>query len=302
MPPSALPILIDTDIGDDVDDALALGLAVCSPELDLVGVTSVYGNVESRTRMALWVLKCFGREDIPVATGSADPLVGQGPPRIPNQAVAVPDDEPLPPPCDGSAVDLICRMAEEYAGELTLVTVGAMTNAAVALRAEPRLARHLKQIVVMGGVVGGARVTEYNIACDPEAAQIVFDAPLPVTVIGLDVTLQCVMTPDDVHAIAADPSAHTQCLTTMIHLWSESTGRACPILHDPLAVAAVFDPSLVTCEPRRLAVELTGTHTRGATVPVPGDPNTAVALDVDAARFVPLFTDRILTGPTRTLV
>ena len=294
---AARPILIDTDIGDDIDDALALALALNSPELDLRAVTTVFGRVDVRTRLALKLLATFGRDDIPVATGRGKPLFAPGRDHMPNQAVVLDEGETLPDPSPLAADELIIRAADEADGQLTLITIGAMTNAAVALLRDPGLAQRAR-LIVMGGMAGEQRA-EWNVVCDPEAARVCFESGIPLTMVGLDVTLKCRMSLADVEALSARGTPCTTLLDAMVGGWSGSADgqrkARCPILHDPLAVAVAFRPELVTIEPRRVHIETRGEFTRAFTVARQADdPNADVCLDVDAAAFVRLFMDRIL--------
>jgi len=293
-----LPILIDTDIGDDIDDALALALALTSPEVDLRAVTTVFGDVATRTRLALKLLAAYGRPDIPVGTGRGAPLMGPPPTHTPNQAIVLEEGEELPEPSGHPADELIRRTAHEAAGRLVIITIGAMTNMALALLREPRLARQAR-LIVMGGVVG-QQLAEWNIRCDPEAARICLESGIPTTLVGLDVTMKCQMGEADVNALAARGTAATALLDAMVGAWSGSADgqrrRKCPILHDPLAVAVAFRPELVTVQQRKVAVETRGEFTRAFTVATQSDkPNASVCLDVDSAAFLRLFMGRILS-------
>ena len=292
-----LPILIDNDIGDDIDDALALALALNSPEVELRGVSTVYGDVATRTRLALKLLAAYGRDDIPVATGRGAPLLGPPPTHKPNQAVVLDEGETLPEPSPLAADELILRLADEADGQLTIITIGAMTNMGLALLRDPGLARRAR-LVVMGGVAGWQQA-EWNIRCDPEAARVCFESGIPLTMVGLDVTLQCKMSDADVEAVARRGTPATALLDRMIEAWNGSADgkrkKNCPILHDPLAVAVAFRPELATMHPRRVAVETRGEFTRAFTVPSQGgEPNAQVCLQVDAPAFVRLFMERIL--------
>jgi inosine-uridine nucleoside N-ribohydrolase len=295
MPDRPMPILIDTDIGDDIDDALALAFALNSPEVDLRAVTTVFGAVDVRTRLALKLLATWGRGDIPVGTGRAAPLLGSAPEHMPNQAVVLDEGERLPGASPLAADELILQTAAEAGGQLTLLTIGAMTNAAVALLRDPSLARRAR-LVVMGGHVGRQQA-EWNIRCDPEAARVCLESGIPLTLVGLDVTMQCRMRREDVDAVAARGTAATTLLSRLIDAWAgtgDGQGKRTPILHDPLAVAVAFRPELVTLERRRMAVETRGEFTRAFTVPVPGEANADVCVGVDAAGFVRLFQERLL--------
>ncbi len=296
MADAPLPILIGTDIGDDIDDAIALAFALNSPELDLRAVTTVYGPVAVRTRLALKLLQTFGRADIPVGTGRSKPLFDEPRVKEANQAVVLDETETLPAPSALAADELILRTADEADGQLTIITIGAMTNMAIALLRDPALAERAR-LIVLGGVVGKPQA-EWNVRCDPEAARVCFDSAIPTVMVGLDVTLECKMTLDDVQRIADRGTAPTALLSRMIVAWQGSGDGArkkgAPLLHDPLAVAVAFRPDLVETQARRVRVETRGELTRGYTVAADGEPATQVCMDVDADAFVHLFMERLL--------
>jgi len=293
------PVLIDTDIGDDIDDALALALALTSPELDLKAVTTVFGNVEVRSKLALKLLKTYGREDIPVATGMGRPLfervfLADAGRRIPNQASVLVEGEALPEPSPEHAVDLIISTVMAARDEVIIVSIGALTNVASAILKEPRLVERAK-LVMMGGVVSRPRA-EHNVRCDPEAARVVLESGIPVTMVGLDVTTKCILSKGDMHSLRSRGLVTTNLLADMIEAWTQGTERS-TILHDPLAVAVSFDSSLVEMQPKLVRVETKGEFTRGFTLASEsGTPNAQVCFDVDHNRFVKMFMDRVLRG------
>ena len=291
----AKDIIIDTDIGDDIDDALAIAYALCSEELNVRAITTVFGNVQTRTRLALKLLKVYHRTDIPVATGLGKPLLGKQTDRVPNQATVLSSGEALPQPSTQGAVDLIVSTVMASEQEITIIPIGALTNIAAALIKEPRLVKKAR-FVIMGGVASEQKA-EYNIACDPEAARIVFDSGARITMVGLDVTMKCRLTGEDVLLLRDHGSDTTDLLYRMIEAWQG--GRAqYPILHDPLAVAVAFDPSLVETVSRTVHVEVRGEFSRGFTVISDRGPRgVEVCLDVDAPRFVASFMERILSTP-----
>jgi inosine-uridine nucleoside N-ribohydrolase len=261
-------------------------------------VTTVFGDVATRARLALKLLKTYGRTDIPVATGRGAPLMSAAPPHVLNQGVVLDDEERLPEPSGHPADELIRKTAREAAGRLTVITIGAMTNMALALLRDPALARDAR-LIAMGGVVG-QQMAEWNIRCDPEAARICFESGIPITMVGLDVTMKCQMSEGDVVAVAERRTPGAALLADLSDAWSTSADgqrkRRCPILHDPLAVAVAFRPDLVTVQPRKVCVETRGEFTRAFTVATHSDsPNVSVCLGVDSAAFVRLFMDRILS-------
>jgi purine nucleosidase len=303
-------IILDCDPGHD--DAVALLLAWGSPEIDLVGVTTVAGNqtLDKVTRNALAVAAVAGITGVPFAAGCARPLVREveTAPEIHGESGM--DGPALPEPTfeldHRHAVDLIIDtvMASEP-GEITLVPTGALTNIALAVRKEPRIVERVREVVLMGGgysVGNWSAVAEFNIVIDPEAAHIVFGESWPVTMVGLDLTHQALATPDVEAAIAAVGTSPAQFVVELMDFFRESyrdaQGFDDPPVHDPCAVAYVIDPTVMTTRRAPLAVELTGTHTLGMTVAdfraEPGpEVTTQVAVSLDADRFWALVVDAL---------
>jgi inosine-uridine nucleoside N-ribohydrolase len=295
-------VLLDCDPGHD--DAIALLLALASPELDLVGVTTVAGNqtLEKTTANALRVLEHVGRTEIPVAAGADRPLI-----REPRVAVHVhgetgldgPDlPPPSGPPLEQHAVDFL---AERAAGA-TLVAVGPLTNVALllALRPEARPER----IVLMGGAIAEGNITpaaEFNIWADPEAAARVFASGTDVTMVGLDVTHKALMTPahaDELRGAGRAGKLVAE-LFDFYHGFHQRTyGLPGSPIHDALALAHVFDPSLLALRDRHVAIDCESQLSRGRTVVdlwqrTGNEPNAHVAVDVDGERFIRILVERI---------
>ncbi len=304
MVTKVVDVIIDTDIGDDIDDAFALAFALTSPEVNVKAVSTVFGQVQVRTRLALKLLVAFGRDDIPVATGIRTPFFERVYRRdrylgdvIPRQAKVLGDKDLQLKPHPRHAVDLIISTVMESRKEITIIPVGALTNIATAIVKEPQLVQRAK-LVIMGGAVSNwfrpsLSRAEHNIRCDPDAARLVFESGIPITMVGLDVTMKCALSEEQVDRIRLRGSATTTLLTQMTAAW----GGSRVILHDPLAVAVAFDPTLVTRQPRRVDVVTTG-EARGFTLAVESDaPNAQVCTEVDASRFLTLFMKRILGGP-----
>ncbi|MGN1052139.1 MAG: nucleoside hydrolase, partial [Candidatus Scatosoma sp.] len=199
-----IKIILDTDIGDDIDDLFALHLLANSPEVDLLGVTTVFRNAEKRAKMSAYALKELNRADVPVYAGADDPLIcipetivgeeilrkekrdEKGKYLIP-QYVSYMEKAEI---CNGNAVEFIADAARKYGSELHLVLIGAYTNAALAIRMYPEAMKNVADITVMGGYFY-RDFPEWNIMCDPEAAHIVFSSGIPVKAVGIDVTSQC---------------------------------------------------------------------------------------------------------------
>ncbi len=306
-------IILDTDPG--VDDALALLLALSSPELEVEAITTVVGNVgqDKANRNARRLLEFLEVEDIPVARGADHPLIEK--PR-PAEDIHGPEGlgeaklpEPRLKPDGRSAMELILEKAEELGGKLTLIAVGPLTNIAIAYMAEPRLPEMIGELIIMGGAYGvtpygfgnASPVAEFNIWHDPEAASIVFRAGFKLKAVGLDVTTEPRnrMSPRLFSEIEALETPRARLVADLSRgLVRRFNGLS---LHDPLAVAAAVDPSLIKFKAFHVDVELRGEYTRGMTVtdrrprsmaPV----NVEVAVDVDSERFLKLFTERVVYG------
>jgi purine nucleosidase len=290
------PIILDCDPG--IDDALAIAFATASPEIDLVGITTVAGNVglDKTTANALAVASFVGAPDVPVTAGSAVPLL-----RPALDAGDVHGDSGLggavlPPPArtaeDGHAIDYIIDTIGAARGEITLVATGPMTNIGLALRREPRLAGWVRDFVIMGGSAARGNVTpaaEFNIWADPEAAAIVFSAGWTVRMIGLDVTLLARATSAVQERMRALGPLGSQLLLPAIAQYRDSadtTGE--PPVHDVCAIVSIADPTAFEYTPARVRVETHGTLTSGMTVTdfePPAGYNTQVATGIDAERF-----------------
>ncbi len=311
-PRRAVPVIIDTDPG--IDDAIAIALACASPEVDLLGVTTVGGNtgIENTTGNALRLLHLFGRDDVPVGAGAARALTFEadlGDPSIHGQGglggveLALPDRGPDPRGALGLMVDLV----ESHPEPITLVAIGPLTNVALFAATRPDLYARLGRLVIMGGgvhITGNHTPTgEFNIWFDPEAAARVFAAGVDVTMVGLDVTHKAMFAGTDWSPIrSADAGPVARAVTGMIDFYGSfylsQNGSDATAQHDSLAVAAVVAPELISTQHCWVGVETAGTLTRGMTVADLADvwkhkPNAHVALDVDVPAFVELLVGRI---------
>ncbi|MDE2888446.1 MAG: nucleoside hydrolase [Gemmatimonadota bacterium] len=296
-------IILDTDIGDDIDDALALTFALLCGEIEVVGVTTVFRDTARRAELACCVLDALGRGDVPVYAGLGKPLfdnASKGQAAIekhrPRQMAAIRRYPGPSRPAEGRAVDFIVETVMGSNGDITLVPIGPLTNIAAALTVEPRLTQKTT-ICLMGGCVGQMRA-EWNILCDPEAAHVVFGAGAPITMVGLDVTEKCRLDTAQVQAIGNAGKPVNRLCFDLVQLWREESGREHPTLHDPLAVAIVFDPTFCETRSSAIHVETRSDRLNGATVPIRSDEfeaNAEVCVDVDSGRFVDFFVNTFTT-------
>ena len=284
------PVIIDTDPG--TDDAIALMMALNSPDLDVLALTTVGGNAALRhtTRNALRVLEYMGREDVPVLRGAPRPLKGRfaygyyyhGPAgltvRLPLPA-GRPEGEPAP--------DYIIRKTRDHPGELTLVALGPLTNLARALQREPKLVRWTKELVVMGGafeVPGNVTPhAEFNTFNDPEAAQVVFSSGIPTTLVGLDVCSDVYLTVEDDQWASGESRAETLARRLTDNWFASHPDEARYSLCDPLALMAVLRDDLITYRQASVHVETGSPERRGKTTATYGSGNVRIAEAVVAA-------------------
>ncbi|RFA16501.1 ribonucleoside hydrolase [Subtercola boreus] len=303
-------IILDCDPGHD--DAIAILLAHGNPDVELVAVTTVVGNqtLDKVTRNALSVARVAGITGVPFAAGAPRPLVRKIEVAETIHGESGLDGPVLPEPTitldPRHAIDLIIDtiMAHE-SGEITLVATAGLTNIAMAVRKEPRIASRVREIVLMGGAYAGGNwsaTSEFNIIIDPEAAHIVFNEAWPLTMVGLDLTHQALATPAVAAAIAAIDTAPARFVGELLEFFGETyrkhQGFDSPPVHDPCAVAYVIDPTIMTTRRVPLDIELTGTLTLGMTVadfraPAPDDCTTQVAVKLDHARFWALVTEAL---------
>jgi inosine/uridine nucleosidase len=303
-------IIIDTDPG--VDDALTFLLAQASPEIQLEALTVTQGNVtvEQGARNALAVLELLGAGQVPVAQGASLPLIGpllasdlvHGASGLGNAVLPEPGARPVPQ----HAIDYLIERFLAEPGQLSLFAIGPLTNVALAIRKEPRFAKAVKEMVIMGGAIReGGNITpqaEFNVYCDPHAAHIVFHSSIPLTLIPLDVTHKCMLYLTQVEELKPPDSPIrrfiAEATATYVNFTESKTGiRACA-LHDPLTLATVIAPELLTFEELYVDVDISGGVSTGSTFAdfyhTTGQPaNMRVALDVRGEEFVELFIQRM---------
>jgi purine nucleosidase len=286
-------VIIDTDIGDDIDDVLAVGLALSSPELKILGITSAWGDTELRARMLDRLLCETGRSDIPVAVGIEKHGPGQS--GFWQKAWA----ERRPPKQHEGAVDFLLEQIKQHPGEITLIGIAPETNLAAALAKDPATFKKLKRIVIMGGSVrrgygdlgyapDHGPNAEYNIAMDIPAAQAVFTSGVPLYVMPLDST-QLKLDEVKRELLFTDSTNLTDALTLLYQEWAHGTQQTTPTMFDAVAVAYAIDPSQCPVTPMRLEVDA-----KGFTREVQGEPNTFVCLRSDSDKFFEFYMPRLL--------
>jgi purine nucleosidase len=315
-------IILDTDVGTDVDDALALALLAASPELQVEGVTTVHADAPLRARIARVLLNLAGREDVPVIAGASRPLQMPIPenfhwgPRLwghegvgilPSEDLAARTDQDEDP---DAAARFIVGKAAACAGELSLVTIGPLTNIARALRLEPLLAGQVRELVLMGGMIDTSRsdwppMLETNLNADPGAAQVVFGSEIPLVIVPIEVTTQVYLSPEQRTGMRTWRHPLAETLVVLMEQMQESfsdfsqtlgltedifQGRT--YMHDPLAVYVSMTHDLVTLRETHVRLEVRNDVLR--TVPYTDRPrNARVCQDVDAPAFVQFWLERV---------
>ncbi len=239
--------VLDTDIGTDVDDILALALLATAPEVDLVGVTTVYGDTALRARMARWVCDQLGRPDVTVAVGARETLTNRPVWWAGHEGEGIPDLERVAIDETEGGVDYLRRVAREHAGDLNLYAIGPLTNVAAAIRADPGFAGALRHLSIMGGAFWMEQ-PEHNIKCDPEAADVVFRSGIPMSVCGLDMTTRVWIREQDVREIGQVHGELGKALEAQIRRWWSFVGKTENNPHDPLAALMAIRPDLFRFE------------------------------------------------------
>jgi purine nucleosidase len=275
------PVIFDTDIGTDVDDILALAVLAKSPELKLIGVTTVYGDTPLRARITKVTCDLLGCTDTDVLIGEKETLTGRQITWAGHEGYGVPNLDKAKVTTTPGAVDYLLEKANRFAGELEVLATGPLTNIARAIQRDAAAFSKIKHLYLMGGAFWLNR-PEHNIKSDPEAAKMVFDSGIPITAIGLDVTLRVLLEADDLREVAKVGNGVGALLEDQILRWWELRNISANHLHDPLAALATVRPDLFVFESWDVDVTSEG-RTEGLTrlrQPVKGE--TRIGADVFA--------------------
>lgn len=290
---SAQPVIIDTDVGDDIDDAFALAVALNDPRLDVIGITTAWGDTRTRTLLVRRLLATMGRQNVVVAQGPATP--NSTPFTQKNWAMRASDTTPAP-----DAVDFIRDQVRKRPGEITLIALAPLSNIEALERRDPEVIRKLKQVALMGGSIyagynlGGAIPVahphaEYNVVSAPQGLRILLESRVPVKMFPLDSTQ---IKFDEVRRdrLFAYGSPTSDALALLYHQWRllNAWGQITPTLFDVVPVTSLLQPSTCPLTPLRITVD-----DHGYTRPTTGEPNVAVCLSVDETATQRIIMDNL---------
>ena len=255
--PARTPILLDTDIGSDIDDALCLGYLLAQPRCELLGITTVTGATGERAALAREMCRRAGRDDVPILAGASGPLLnGPGQPEVPQFGVLgnVEPDEAVP----FEALAFLRDQIHERPGEITLLGIGPMTNLAMLFALDPELPGLLKSLVLMAGsFFDRQKRVEWNVRCDPVAAAMVYRArPRSCLTFGLDVTLRCQISAAQAREMFQPGAGPMGVVREMLEVWLGQRDEV--TFHDPLAAALVFEPELCGYDNGVVSVDIAG--------------------------------------------
>ncbi len=294
-----IKIILDTDIGDDIDDSFALMIALTSPKIELLGVTTVFRNAEQRARMAAHLINKMGKK-IPVYAGEDMPLCGNYPlidPEIKAREKYGEDGKYILPQWlpemssthieSQHAVDYIIETIHRYPHEVVLVPIGPMTNIALAIKKDPTIIPLIKEIRAMNGGYNISFV-EWNVYCDIEASNVIYNTPITLCSIGINVTMNASLNKEDINELQASDSLPIQIVYEMMMKWFAHYKFERPVMHDPLAVLTLLDDEVVEFKSLPMQVDMGGR--KGF---MDEDPNktilTNMSMSVNVERFRKLF-------------
>jgi purine nucleosidase len=304
MSTNTIPVLFDTDIGSDIDDAVALAYLLKQPACELLGVTTVSGEPHKRAELASAICHAAGRADVPIHVGAEEPLLvpQRQPQASQHKALSAQWKHKAFGSKENTAIEFLRRTIRSRPGEVTLLAVGPLTNIALLFAIDPEIPGLLKQMVLMGGrffsKLPHGSVTEWNIICDPHAAAKVFKTKLPrLAAVGLDVTTQCRMPADECRRRFSDAGGPLLPTAAMAEVWFRHSSVV--TFHDPLAAALIFEEDLCEMEPCQVEIDLVNPHTLGHTYPVHDpdeEPGHEAAFAVDADAFFEHYFDTVSAG------
>lgn len=299
-------IIIDTDIGDDIDDAFAIAYAMASPELDVLGITTVFKNVKQRAHITKALLCAGGFDRVPVYAGLDHPIKEP----VCNFAYESKDENGVVnlrhynnsmakyTYQDGSAIDFLLDSADKYPGEITLVAIGPLTNIAVAYNTRPQSFKKFKGIILMNGYFGQI-CPEWNVMCDPEATRIVYLSGVPIKTVGANCTRLTEVSGENYQKLRSISGPVGDLLNQMLSVWLEDNKRNC-VMHDGLALSVLMH-DFVKFEKQNITVPLEY-PLRGYIVKADAVLNgresefaqVDVSIDVDVQKFLESFTDTLI--------
>ena len=283
---NTIPVLLDTDIGTDIDDAVALAYLLRQPRCELVGITTVSGEPDKRAMLADAVCRAGGRADVPVHVGVEAPFLVPARQPLAEQAEALTERWTHREfSKDNTAIEFLRRTIRARPGEITLLAIGPLTNIALLFALDPEIPTLLNGLMMMGGWFYAPQ-QEWNIQCDPHAAAKVFAAPVPnLTAVGMDVTSQCRLSADECRRRFAQAGGALELVAAMAEVWFRD--KAHITFHDPLAAARLFDETLCRTKPQQVEVELVSPRMMGQTILVRESPHKPhqIASEVDPAAF-----------------
>jgi purine nucleosidase len=279
-PATRRPVLLDTDIGTDVDDILALVLLARAPELQLIGVTTVYGDTTLRARMVRQVLDQMQLPDIPIGIGATETLTRRPVFWAGHEGEGMPGLDLVRVDEDVTASDLLRRAAAEHRGTLEVFAIGPLTNVAAAIEADDAFAASVHHLYVMGGAFWMEQA-EHNIKSDPEAAAIVFGAGIPMTICGLDVTLRAWLREADLPRLREAAGGIGPLLENQVRRWWTYIGAQENNLHDPLAILPAIQPEMFRFERCDVTVDVNGPESGRTRLQRCGQGDAQIAADVE---------------------
>ena len=302
-------IILDCDPGHD--DMVAIILALSSPEINLLGITTVAGNqiVDKTFNNALRILTLLGVKGIPVTRGSEKPILRVLKTAPEFHGISGLDGAELPEPknmgLQTNSIDFIVDTLQKSKDKIYIVATGPLTNIAISILKAPEIKSKIERIVLMGGAIHDSNITpsaEFNIYVDPEAAKVVFDSGIPLTMVGLDVTNRCVFTFEEIKTLKNSKKSLSRIIGNLLQYFAQSNLKYYGIegapLHDPLTVAYTINKDILKVKEYHVDIETKGEYTTGATVVdiygISGkNPNAEVAVDVDVGMYKSMIFEAI---------